>query len=131
MSPRIWQQIEGTLVFVAALLIYWLGGQGFGLWLSLLLFFAPDLSFAGYLAGPARGAQAYNTVHLYGFGAAVMGIGALAGWPVLTALGLLWLGHSGFDRMLGYGLKLPEGFQFTHMGRIGKDRATGTTDQNP
>ncbi|MEJ0027488.1 MAG: DUF4260 family protein [Rhizomicrobium sp.] len=28
-----------------------------------ILFLAPDLSFAGYLAGPRFGAAAYNTLH--------------------------------------------------------------------
>ena len=120
-----WQRAEGALVFAAGLALYASGGLGFGLWFSLLAFFAPDLTFAGYLAGPARGAQMYNAVHIYGFGAAVMALGALTGWPLLTALGLLWLAHSGFDRMLGYGLKLPEGFQHTHLGLIGKARTGG------
>jgi hypothetical protein len=40
--------------------------------------------------------------------------------PLLVVLGALWLAHSGFDRMLGYGLKSPDGFSFTHLGRIGK-----------
>lgn len=125
MSARVWQQIEGALVFTAALAIYGMGGQGFGLWQAVLIFFAPDLFMVGYLAGPVRGAQVYNLVHIYGSGAAVMGLGAVFGLPVMTALGLLWLGHVGFDRMLGYGLKLPEGFQHTHMGRIGRDRSAG------
>ena len=32
------------------------------------------------------------------------------------------LGHIGGDRLLGYGLKLPTGFQDTHLGRIGRNR---------
>lgn len=28
--------------------------------------------------------------------------------------------HVGFDRALGYGLKLPTGFKDTHLGRIGR-----------
>lgn len=30
------------------------------------------------------------------------------------------LAHAGFDRMLGYGLKSPEGFTVTHLGTIGR-----------
>lgn len=40
--------------------------------------------------------------------------------PLPALLGALWLAHSGFDRMLGYGLKSPEGFSITHLGRIGR-----------
>lgn len=121
-SARTWQQAEGALVFVAALALYGAGGWGFAWWAAILIFFAPDLSFAAYLAGPKFGAMAYNAVHIYGFGAGLMALGALAGMPLLIALGLLWLGHSGFDRMLGYGLKLPEGFDQTHLGRIGRNK---------
>jgi hypothetical protein len=31
--------------------------------------------------------------------------------------------HVGFDRALGYGLKLPTSFRDTHLGRIGRDRS--------
>jgi hypothetical protein len=116
-----WQRVEGALVFVSALAILTGTWQPLAWWVAVLVFFAPDLSFAGYLAGPRIGAVVYNAVHLYGFGAAVMALGALLDEPWITALGFLWLAHAGFDRMLGYGLKLPEGFQETHLGRIGQE----------
>lgn len=34
-------------------------------------------------------------------------------------LALIWAGNIGFDRMLGFGLKYPQGFGYTHLGRIG------------
>lgn len=89
-------------------------------WGALLIFFAPDLSFIGYGLGPRVGAFAYNTVHIYACGAVFIAVGLVFASPVLTALGALWLAHSGFDRLLGYGLKSLEGFLFTHLGRIGK-----------
>ena len=119
-QARGWQIAEGALVFAAVLALYGAGDQPFAWWLALILFFAPDLSFLAYLAGPRVGALAYNAVHIYGFGAALMAIGWLIAAPTLFALGLLWLGHSGFDRMFGYGLKLPTSFQDTHLGRIGR-----------
>ena len=117
-----WQKIEGALVFAAGVALFSLQAEVLPIWLAVLAFFAPDLAFAGYLGGPRVGALAYNAVHIYGFGGIVMAAGALAGSPLFVALGALWLAHSGFDRMLGYGLKLPEGFTATHLGRIGKDR---------
>jgi hypothetical protein len=116
----LWQRAEGALVFLGALAILMLDWQPLVWWLALILFLAPDLSFAAYFAGSRVGAAAYNTVHHYGFGVIVMAVGALTDEPWITALGLLWLAHSGFDRMLGYGLKLPTGFQDTHLGRIGR-----------
>jgi Domain of unknown function (DUF4260) len=119
-----WQRAEGALVFAAALAILLQAWQPLPWWVALLAFFAPDLSFAGYLGGPKFGAAIYNAVHLYGFGAAVMALGAVQDQPWITSLGFLWLAHAGFDRMLGYGLKLPGGFQDTHLGRIGRGGAT-------
>jgi len=31
-------------------------------------------------------------------------------------------GHIGFDRAFGYCLKSPEGFRFTHLGKIGRGK---------
>ena len=125
----LWQRVEGALVLCAAVALLAQPWQPLGWWVLVLAFFAPDLSFAAYLAGPRVGAFGYNLVHVYGFGAGVLALGAALDQPWITALGFLWLGHSGFDRMLGYGLKLPEGFGHTHLGRIGRDG--GTRGQNP
>ncbi|NMM27217.1 MAG: DUF4260 domain-containing protein, partial [Glaciimonas sp.] len=38
---------------------------------------------------------------------------------LFSALALIWFVHIGVDRMLGYGLKYPEGFKVTHLGTIG------------
>ena len=41
---------------------------------------------------------------------------------------MIWCAHIGFDRALGYGLKSAAGFEFTHLGRIGRGaRRTGAT----
>jgi hypothetical protein len=39
-------------------------------------------------------------------------------------LGLIFLAHSSFDRAAGYGLKYFDGFNHTHLGYIGKNRAS-------
>ena len=114
---RPWLRAEGLAVSAVALALYALSGGG---WLlGVLLFFAPDLSFAGYLAGPRVGAVAYNLAHTYASPAVLAGLGWVLAAPLLPTLALLWAAHIGFDRMLGYGLKLPKGFHDTHLGRIG------------
>ena len=116
----IWQRAEGAMVFGAALLLFALSGSDLPWWAALLIFFAPDLSFFAYGLGPRVGSWVYNLVHVYAFGAVLMALGLLLASPLLTALGALWLGHSGFDRFFGYGLKSETSFKDTHLGRIGK-----------
>lgn len=125
----LWQRVEGALVLCAVVAVLAQPWQPLAWWVLILAFFAPDLSFAAYLAGPRIGAFGYNLVHVYGFGAAILALGAVSDQPWITALGFLWLGHSGFDRMLGYGLKLPEGFGHTHLGQIERNGPAG--GQNP
>lgn len=116
----VWQRVEGLLVLVGALALFWQLDSGMAWWLAIPVFLAPDLSFLAYLFGPRVGAVGYNIVHVYGFGLVLLAAGSLFAVPILAACGALFLAHSGFDRMLGYGLKSAEGFAHTHMGRIGK-----------
>lgn len=116
------QKIEGALVFLAGLGIYIGDGAIFAWWAAILIFLAPDLSFAAYTLGPRIGAMCYNAVHVYALGAVLLALGLAGDAPLAVALGALWLAHSGFDRMLGYGLKSSEGFEHTHLGRIGRSR---------
>lgn len=116
----IWQRIEAGVLFALGVGIFVQAGVATPLWLAVVLFFAPDLSFAGYLGGPRVGAFCYNLVHHYGFGAGLALLGYGLALPLVVALGALWLAHSGFDRFLGYGLKSARGFTHTHLGRIGR-----------
>jgi len=38
----------------------------------------------------------------------------------IQLLGIILFGHSSIDRVLGYGLKIKEGFKFTHLGSLDK-----------
>ena len=115
-----WQRVEGALVFVSGLTIFTHLGAEISWWVAFLIFFAPDISFSGYLLGSKVGSYVYNAFHVYAFGALFLACGLSMGIPMISALGALWLAHSGFDRMLGYGLKSSEGFNVTHMGSIGR-----------
>jgi len=89
-------------------------------WGYFALFLAPDLSMIGYLAGPRVGAFTYNLVHHKGVAVLLYLLGAALSLPVLQGAGLIMLGHSSMDRIFGYGLKYPDAFQNTHLGRIGR-----------
>ncbi len=90
-------------------------------WLFAALFLVPDLSMLGYLAGPRVGACAYNLVHTAALPLALIVIGVVTSAHILVLIGLIWFFHITWDRMLGYGLKLPTGFSDTHLGKIGRE----------
>lgn len=118
----LWQRAEGAAVFAGALaLLPLMPGAEWAWWVLILVFFAPDLSFAAYLGGPRLGAGVYNLVHSYGAAVVLIAVALWAGAAGLLTLGVLALAHAGLDRALGYGLKSSEGFTITHLGRIGKD----------
>jgi hypothetical protein len=77
--------------------------------------FLPDLFMAGYLAGTRIGAHAYNLAHATTLPALMVGYGWWQSRPLCLALGLVWLGHIGMDRLLAFGLKYPDEFQHTHL----------------
>lgn len=52
-------------------------------------------------------------------GVAIAGLGLAIGSVPVAAAGAILVAHSGMDRMMGYGLKLPSSFKDTHLGRIG------------
>ncbi|MGC5615825.1 DUF4260 family protein [Georgenia sp. Z1491] len=123
------QRIEGGAIalfaLIAVLVLYpewW--------WVVLAAFLVFDFSMLGYARSPAAGAASYNTVHNYAL-PALAAVTALALEPVSpvasTAIGVVacaWAFHVGVDRALGYGLKLPDSFRSTHLGVIGKDKAS-------
>jgi hypothetical protein len=112
-------RLEGLTLFAGATLLYafWAGPW----WLYAVLFLAPDLSFAAYLAGPKIGALIYNAAHTTIMPFAMLTIGFGFAPPLVLSIALIWLAHIGIDRALGYGLKYSRGFGFTHPGRIGRD----------
>ena len=111
-------RLEGLTLFVGMVVLYvaWDGSW----WIFAILFFAPDLSFLGYLSGPRIGALIYNAAHSYMVPMALMTTGFAIAEPLVLSIAMIWLAHIGFDRALGYGLKYDSGFGFTHLGRIGK-----------
>jgi hypothetical protein len=92
--------------------VYW--------WLWPVLFLSPDISMLGYLGGTKAGAFFYNLFHHKAVAVAVIIGGYLLHNEYLLLTGWLLLGHSSFDRMMGYGLKYNDSFQHTHLGMIGK-----------
>ena len=91
-------------------------------WLFAALWLVPDLSMLGYLAGSCRGARIYNAVHSYVAPGSLILCAILLHAEGLLPVALVWVNHIGVDRLLGYGLKYAEGFGWTHLGRLGRQR---------
>jgi hypothetical protein len=113
-------RLEGLAV--AALSAVYYARTGASWWLFAALWLAPDLSMLGYLAGPGWGARIYNAIHSYTTPATLAVSAIVLRSPALVPIALIWINHIGVDRLLGWGLKYPAGFGWTHLGRIGKQR---------
>lgn len=88
-------------------------------WIWPFLFLSPDISMIGYAFGNRTGALTYNIVHHKGIAITLFAVGYLMASPVAMFIGTLLFAHSSFDRLLGYGLKYPDGFKHTHLGIAG------------
>lgn len=132
-DPATIQRVESGLIATLAMIATIRIDSGLW-WFPVIAFLVFDLSTLGYRQGPAVGAFWYNAVHTYVWPAVLAAIASLAWssapslsrWMALIALA--WAFHIGVDRMLGYGLKLPDAFTSTHLGRIGKARARTDID---
>jgi hypothetical protein len=112
------QRLEEVAFFLFAVYLFWM--LRFPWWYFPFLLFVPDLSMLGYAAGPRVGAVIYNFVHHRGLALGYYTAGVLLGIPALSLAGIVLFAHSSLDRALGYGLKLPDSFNSTHLGRIGR-----------
>ncbi|MBH1980673.1 DUF4260 domain-containing protein [Candidatus Saccharibacteria bacterium] len=126
--------IKLEYLFAAVLVaVFFVAIGHFDWWWLIVLFPLFDVSMIGYLVNSHVGSITYNIVHSF-IGPALLTIiyilttGHTAAdsarpYPVdsilLFAI-LIWLFHICVDRALGFGLKHGEGFQHTHLGKIGK-----------
>ncbi len=113
-------RLEGLAAFAAGITAFALLGGNW--WLFATLFLLPDLGMLGYLRGPKAGAFTYNLAHIHA-GPALLAAVAWAAAPALLPVAAVWFAHIGFDRALGYGLKL-QTFGRTHLGRNGQSART-------
>ncbi|SFO52347.1 protein of unknown function [Chitinophaga sp. YR627] len=113
-------QAEAIVPFILSVVLLNLLPVHFAWWAWILLFLAPDMGMIGYVINNKVGAFVYNLFHHQLVAVTVWGIGLLLQQPYVEMAGLILLGHSSLDRLLGYGLKRSEGFKFTHLGVMGQ-----------
>lgn len=113
-------RLEEASMFAACLFgLYYLDADG---WYYPAMFIAPDISMIGYITGKGAGAFTYNLFHHKGVAVVFFLAGLYLGIDLLMIVGLILFGHSSMDRMFGYGLKFERGFNYTHLGTIGRKR---------
>ena len=110
-------RLEGLAAAALSAVIY--ARTGASWWLFAALWLTPDLSMLGYLYRPCWGARIYNAIHSYLAPATLAVSALLLKSPALLPFALIWFNHIGVDRLLGYGLKYPAGFKFTHLSKLG------------
>ena len=110
-------RLEGAAVFALSFIAYDKLGLSWWYWLLLLV---PDIFMIGYVKNKGLGALSYNIGHSYISPAVLALIAYGLDWKVGYGLAIIWVAHIAMDRLLGYGLKKPEGFEHTHLGKIGK-----------
>ena len=89
-------------------------------WWFLGLFLLPDIGMIGYLVGEKIGAWTYNLFHHRTIATVLFFAGYFFKNQALEVSGIILFSHIAFDRIMGYGLKYEKGFNFTHLGEIGK-----------
>ena len=120
-SVRILLRLEGLAALAIAATLFAATGRSW--WLFAALFLAPDIGMLGYALNPRAGSISYNALHTYVLPAALIAFAYLTGSAEVLPFAYIWIGHIGFDRALGYGLKYPEAFGMTHLGATGRRAA--------
>lgn len=119
---RVWLRAEGLAALVGSVVLY--AQLGYRWWMFAALLLVPDLSMLGYLVNPKVGATSYNIVHSYLLPLGLMVFAMVTGRFYTVSLLCIWMAHIGMDRVLGFGLKYPAGFKFTHLGIAGGAKAS-------
>ena len=113
-------QAEAIVPFLISVLLINRLPMHFTWWIWIPIFLAPDLSMLGYLINNKIGAYTYNLFHHQLVAIVIAATGMLLQLPYVELAGLVLLGHSSLDRVMGYGLKFTTGFKFTHLGTTAK-----------
>ncbi|HXJ62472.1 MAG TPA: DUF4260 domain-containing protein [Actinomycetota bacterium] len=116
--PLVLLRSEGAALLGLAIVLYAKFGRSWILFAVLLL--APDLGALGYVRDTRIGAMTYDLVHTYLPPAILGAIGVLADNSLMWSVAIIWFGHIGMDRLVGFGLKYPDSFKHTHLGWMGR-----------
>jgi hypothetical protein len=117
-KPKLWLRADGLFLFAATIAIFSQLKQHW--WLYIALLFVPDIFMVGYLRNSKVGAFFYNLGHSYPAPLTTFLVAWLNNSYLGMAIAIIWVGHIGWDRALGYGLKYDTRFKDTHLGSLDK-----------
>lgn len=102
--------------------IYLFSQTAFSWWWYPALLLVPDVSMLGYIHNSRTGAWIYNLFHHKALAVVLICIGWYFSHNWLELSGIILLGHTCMDRIMGYGLKYSDDFKHTSLGWIGAGR---------
>lgn len=111
-------KIEELAQFILGIFLF--SKLDFAWWWFPALILVPDFGMIGYALNTRTGALIYNIFHNKAIAIAVYLAGMYLTNPILSLAGIILFSHSAMDRIFGYGLKYPDSFKNTHLGKIGK-----------
>lgn len=110
-------KIEELAQFILGIFLF--SQLDFAWWWFAALLLIPDVGMFGYLINPKIGAFTYNIFHHKSIAIAIGLLGFYSNNQMLILIGVILFSHASFDRIFGYGLKYPDNFKNTHLGKIG------------
>ena len=113
-NPIALRRMEALMIFSVGLLLYHTSAYN---WLLFaVLFFLPDAGAIGYLKSHKLGSTMYNLTHWLVWPLLLVTWAVWQDHTTAKMVGLIWITHIGFDRMLGWGFKTGGSFYETDMG---------------
>lgn len=111
-------KVEEAAQFILGILVFC--QLDFAWWWFPALILLPDIGMVGYAFNTQIGARIYNIFHNKAIAIALYLTGIYLANPIMSLIGIILFSHSALDRIFGYGLKYPDNFKNTHLGKIGK-----------
>ncbi len=108
-------RLEDAAFCILGVYAYYILGASW--WFFNLAFLVPDLSLLGYTFNDRIGASLYNFVHNYILACVIIAAGFYLHHELTTASGIVLFTHIALDRVFGYGVKYPTGFEHSHIQR--------------
>ena len=115
-KPRSILIVEELLMLILSIFAF--SQLSYAWWIFPLTLLIPDIGMIGYLINNKYGAGLYNVFHHKGIALILFAFGYYYHVELVQLSGVILFGHASMDRIFGFGLKLEEGFKYTHLGKL-------------